>query len=53
MYQPAGNIENFKARSLDNFSNRTLHHHIFDIKLITKILRYVGLDVIETSKSKN
>lgn len=50
---PAGDFESFKKRSLDNFNNRTLHHHIFDIDLMKKMLTHIGLEIVETSETKN
>lgn len=50
---PAGNFENFKQRSLENFSNRCLHHHVFDLDLMVKMVEFLGLksvQVNETSK---
>lgn len=40
----AGDMESFRARSLDNFHNRTLHHHVFDQKLLKSLCAYVGLE---------
>lgn len=42
----AGTFEQFKTRSLDNFNNRTLHHHIFDIQLMRKMFEYVGMKAL-------
>jgi SAM-dependent methyltransferase len=47
----AGTLDDFKQRSLRNFENRTLHHHIFDIALMRKMLDHVGLDVIDTQQT--
>jgi hypothetical protein len=47
----AGNIENFRKRSLDNFSNRGLHHHVFDISLIKTMLSHLGFEVIHTTET--
>lgn len=47
----AGNIESFKQRSLDNFNNRTLHHHVFNMVLIKTMLDHIGFDVIETTET--
>lgn len=44
---PAGNMQNFKARSLDNYRNRALHHHVFDLNLISLMLDYLELEVIQ------
>ncbi len=40
----AGDVESFRARSLDNFNNRTLHHHVFDQALLKRLCAYVGLE---------
>lgn len=32
--------------SLDNYSNRSLHHHVFDTELVLAVLAYFDLDVI-------
>lgn len=40
---PAGTLEQFKARSLKNIENRCLHHHVFDLDLLTKIFDYFGI----------
>lgn len=45
MDPPAGDLDNFKQRSLKNFHNRTLHHHVFDVELIAKMLSYTGFQV--------
>ncbi len=49
---PAGNFENFRARSLDNYSNRGLHHHVFDMPLICQMLEHSGFQVISTCVTK-
>lgn len=51
MDSAAGGVENFKIRSLENFQNRTLHHHVFDVQLMTKLLQQVGLEVRETAET--
>lgn len=40
----AGDVASFRARSLDNFHNRTLHHHVFDQALLRRLCAYVGLE---------
>lgn len=40
---PAGNLEQFRNRSLANASNRALHHHVFDVHLIEQAMRYCGV----------
>jgi len=37
---PAGDFENFKKRSLDNFNNRCLHHYVYDDDLLMEICEY-------------
>lgn len=44
MDPPAGNKEAFRKRSLDNFNNRCLHHHVFDEGLIRKMLDQSGYE---------
>jgi len=46
MDPPAGNYEQFKQRSLDNYKNRCLHHHVFDLEVMEKMLYYFNLKVI-------
>jgi len=49
----AGNYDSFKVRSLDNFNNRTLHHHVFNLNLIGAIFAFLQMDIIheiETEK---
>ncbi len=48
----AVNYEKFKSRSLNNFQSRGLHHHVFDMPLIKKILDYCGIDAIQGDVDK-
>lgn len=43
----AGSYLNFVQRSLDNFNNRALHHHVFNEDLIKKLLNFSGYTVIK------
>jgi hypothetical protein len=43
--RPAGTPEQFRARSLLNFKNRCLHHHVFDENNSRGLLEAAGLDV--------
>lgn len=43
---PAGNIENFKKRSLDNFQHRYLHHHVFNLPLMEKMMKWIDFETI-------
>lgn len=42
---PAGTKEEFKKRSLDNFKNRCLHHHVFDFKLLQTLCTHNNVKV--------
>ena len=37
---PAGNLEQFTRRSLDNFNNRCLHHYVYNDALLMEISNY-------------
>lgn len=52
MDPPAGDFEHFRERSLKNFENRTLHHHVFDVSLIEALLGYVGFDIVDMTTTK-
>jgi SAM-dependent methyltransferase len=43
---PAGNFEQFTRRSLDNFKNRCLHHHVFNRELVKAMAHFVGIKLI-------
>jgi SAM-dependent methyltransferase len=42
----AGTSANFQKRSQDNFTNRSLHHHVFDTTLLEKMIVYIGMEVV-------
>ena len=42
----AGDFQSFKERSLQNFTNRCLHHHVYDIPLLEEICNFFNLQVI-------
>lgn len=48
MDKAAGSKEQFKKRSLDNYKNRCLHHHVFDFELLRKILSTLNIKIIHT-----
>jgi len=52
MDTPAGTIQQFKQRSLDNYNNRCLHHHIFDFELLHEIYDYFDIEIIDISLIK-
>ena len=37
---PAGDLEQFTKRSLDNFNNRCLHHYVYNDELLMEICNY-------------
>ena len=54
MDKKAGTLDQFKQRSLNNYENRCLHHHVFDDKLVEKMSSHIGLNVVtQTSTSQN
>ena len=40
MDPPAGDLESFTKRSLDNFNNRCLHHYVYNDDLLINICKY-------------
>jgi SAM-dependent methyltransferase len=48
----AGTLDNFHRRSLCNFENRALHHHVFDERNSRALLNAMGLsvEIIEVAK---
>lgn len=46
----AGNLEEFKKRSLDNFQNRCLHQHVFDLNILQKIYQYFNISILKTAE---
>ena len=43
---PAGTFENFKERTLNNYQNRCLHHHVYDLNLLVQICGHFNLSVV-------
>jgi len=39
---PAGTLDQFLRRSLDNYRNRCLHHHVYDADLLRELSDYLG-----------
>jgi SAM-dependent methyltransferase len=48
----AGSKEQFLKRSLDNYNNICLHHHVFDFKSLNKIFNYLNVKVIDKTFSR-
>jgi hypothetical protein len=44
--QPAGSPEEFRERSLNNFANRCLHHHVFNEDNSRELLTHIGMEVL-------
>jgi SAM-dependent methyltransferase len=44
----AGDAENFRKRSLENYSNRCLHQHVFNFENLGRLAAYCGLEVLAT-----
>lgn len=42
----AGGEQVFKNRSLKNFENRALHHHVFDTRLAIDVVNWTGLQIV-------
>ncbi len=39
-------FEFFRKRSLENFENRCLHHHVFDTELVVKVFDHLNLKIL-------
>lgn len=46
---PAGGRKRFKKRSMNNFENRALHHHVFDVRLIEEVLDRAGFGIVDVT----
>ena len=42
----SGDFESFKERSLNNYENRCLHHHVFDTELVIDIFNFLELQIL-------
>lgn len=47
-----GDIKEFKERSLKNYENRCLHHHVFDTQLLIEIFDYFDIEIITADYAK-
>ncbi len=43
----SASMEFFKERSLKNYENRALHHHVFDNEVLQEMLHYFDLEVLQ------
>ena len=48
----AGSYDEFKERSLKNFENRSLHHHVFDVNLLEEIFNYLKIELIHKDQTE-
>ncbi len=48
---PAGNFQNFKKRSLDNFNNRCLHHHVYDLNVMQQMVEFLGFKIVRKNEA--
>lgn len=42
----AGDFDNFKRRSVSNYQNRCLHHHVYDMNLLEQIFNYFKIELL-------
>lgn len=52
MDKPAGSLEQFRERSLNNFENRALHQHVFDLTNLKEIFNYFKLEILLTHEGR-
>lgn len=43
--------EDFRQQCLDNFNNRYLHHHVFDLALMQKMMDFIGFECIQKDEN--
>ncbi len=53
MDKPAGNLEQFRERSLKNFENRALHQHVFDLHVLKEIFSYFKIDILQMYEGRD
>lgn len=53
MDKPAGTLQEFKARSLNNYENRALHHHVFELETLVQLFQFFKLEIILTHQDEN
>jgi len=47
----AGSLEAFTKRCEDNFNNRAIHHHVYDINLLRQLIDFAGMKTLKTYSS--
>lgn len=48
MDKAAGSFDHFKERSIKNFENRCLHHHVFNFKLLKEMFVFLKIEIVAT-----
>jgi SAM-dependent methyltransferase len=48
MDKAAGTTDQFRQRSLNNYENRCLHHHVFDFPLLQEIYTFFKIETVAT-----
>lgn len=48
----AGDFNAFKERCLQNINNRCMHHHVFNLQLLSDMLEFAGMKVVMQDSSK-
>lgn len=46
---PAGSLEQFRERCLDNFSKRAMHHHVFSPELLVEIFSFLRMRIVNVA----
>ena len=49
----SGDPEKFRARSLNNFTNRCLHHHVFNLNLLKMMFDFAGIETLRSEEIAN
>jgi SAM-dependent methyltransferase len=49
----SGDPQKFRARSLDNFTNRCLHHHVLNLDLLKMIFDFAGIETLRREEVSN
>ncbi|TAH06043.1 MAG: SAM-dependent methyltransferase [Sphingobacteriia bacterium] len=44
----SANLDFFKDRSINNFENRCLHHHVYNLETLKKMLHFFGVETLYT-----
>jgi SAM-dependent methyltransferase len=53
MDEPSGGPEKMRARSLDNLTNRCLHHHVFSLDLLKMIFDFADIETLRREEISN